>query len=206
MAGWSSDDLARRLASDVPDGWIVNIGVGQPQTVIAHLQNRPVLLHSENGILGLGPLLEGAAPDPDIIDAGKAPASLRPGGSFMDSETSFALIRGGRLNLGIMGAYEISADGDLANWKLAGVRFGGVGGAQDVASGAKEVWAMTSFLAKDGSVKLVRNCRHPLTARRVVRRVYTDYGIFRPEGARFGIVELAPGVDGSRVAELGVPL
>lgn len=204
--GWSAEELAARVAADMAEGWIVNIGIGQPQTIIPLLAGRRILLHSENGILGLGPAPEGEPADPDIINAGKSPASLLPGGSFMDSETSFAIMRGGRLDLGVMGAYEVSTAGDLANWKLSGSRFGGIGGALDVAAGARRVWVMAALWAKDGSVKLVRHCHHPLTAAGVVDRVYTDYGIFEPQGDRFALVEAPTGVDEAWLAGAGVPL
>ncbi len=192
---WTVEELARRVARDVETRWIVNVGIGLPQAVVTHLVARDVILHSENGIVGLGPAPPEGEGDPDIVNAGKEFATVVPGAAFTDTGTSFALIRGGRLDLALMGAYEVSADGDLANWKLVGRKVGGVGGAADLAYGARRLWVMTALFDKQGAAKLVLRCRHPVTARHVVRRVYTDYGVFIPHGDTFVPLDLAPGVD-----------
>ncbi len=192
---WTVDALARRVARDVEDGWLVNVGIGLPQAVVPYLAARDVILHTENGIVGLGPAPPAGEEDPDIVNAGKEFATVVPGASFMDTGISFALIRGGRLDLALMGAYEVSTQGDLANWNLAGRRIGGIGGAADLAYGARRLWVMTTLFDKEGAPKLVRRCRHPLTAGSVVQRVYTDYGVFVPKGTTFVPLELAPGVD-----------
>jgi len=192
---WTVEELALRVARDVEDRWIVNVGIGLPQAVVPYLAARDVILHSENGIVGLGPAPPEGEGDPDIVNAGKEFATVVPGAAFMDTGTSFALIRGGRLDLALMGAYEVSADGDLANWKLAGSKIGGIGGAADLAHGARRLWVMTTLFDKHGAPKLVRRCRHPITARHVARRVYTDYGVFIPQGDAFTPLDLPPGVD-----------
>jgi len=192
---WTVEELALRVARDVESRWIVNVGIGLPQAVVPYLVARDVILHSENGIVGLGPAPPEGEEDPDIVNAGKEFATLVPGAAFMDTGISFALIRGGRLDLALMGAYEVSAGGDLANWKLAGRKVGGVGGAADLASGARRLWVMTTLFDRHGASKLVLRCRHPITARHVVRRVYTDYGVFIPQGDAFVPLDLAPGVD-----------
>ncbi len=192
---WTAEELAQRVARDVQDGWLVNVGIGLPQAVVPCLAARGVIVHSENGIVGLGPAPDAGEEDPDIVNAGKEFATVVPGAAFMDTGTSFALIRGGRLDLALMGAYEVSTGGDLANWNIAGRRIGGIGGAADLACGAKRLWVMTTLFDKEGAPKLVRRCRHPLTAGGVVHRVYTDYGVFAPKGTVFVPLDLAPGVD-----------
>jgi 3-oxoacid CoA-transferase B subunit len=189
------EELAQRVARDVEDRWVVNVGIGLPQTVIPHLVARDVILHSENGIVGLGPVPPEGEEDPDIVNAGKEFATVVPGAAFMDTATSFALIRGGRLDLALMGAYEVSAGGDLANWKIAGRKIGGIGGAADLAYGAARLWVITALFDKQGAPKLVLRCRHPVTARHVVHRVYTDYGVFRPQKTAFVPLDLPPGMD-----------
>lgn len=191
---WSAEEMAARVAMDVEDDWIVNIGVGLPTGVLPHLQGRSVLLHSENGILGLGPPPAPGEEDPDVVDAGKGYATFIPGAAFMDSSVSFALIRSGRLDLAILGAYQVSEQGDLANWRLPGQRSGGIGGAADIAYGAKRIFAMLVHTTRDGTSKLVSRCTYPLTAAGVVDRVYTDLGVFDVTSHGFEVRELAPGV------------
>lgn len=191
---WSAEEMAARVAMDVEDDWIVNIGVGLPTGVLPHLQGRNVLLHSENGILGLGPPPAPGEEDPDVVDAGKGYATFIPGAAFMDSSVSFALIRSGRLDLAILGAYQVSEQGDLANWRLPGQRSGGIGGAADIAYGAKRIFAMLVHTTRDGTSKLVSRCTYPLTAAGVVDRVYTDLGVFDVTSRGFEVRELAPGV------------
>jgi 3-oxoacid CoA-transferase B subunit len=191
---WTERELALRVAEDVADGWIVNLGVGLPTLVAEHLQARQVLVHAENGVLGVGPPPEAGQEDPDVIDPGKNPVTLLDGASMMDSGMSFGLIRGGRLDLAVMGAYQVSATGDLANWRLPGRRGGAIGGAADLAAGARRVWVMTTHLTRDGQPKLVEHCDYPLTARAVVTRVYTDLAVLDLSGGDFRVLDLAPGV------------
>jgi 3-oxoacid CoA-transferase subunit B len=196
---WTEDELARIVADDIEDGWVVNLGVGQPVSVARWLEGRPVLVHSENGILGMGPRPAAGHEDPDLVDAGKSPVTVVPGAAFMDSATSFAIIRGGRLDLSLMGAYQVSDRGDLANWRLPGRKRGAIGGAADLVVGARRVWIMTTHVTRDGSPKLVRECTYPLTARGVATRVYSDLAVIDvgPEG--FAIRRCAPGVSEEEV-------
>lgn len=197
---WSNEALADRVARDVEDGWIANFGVGQPTLVAARLRGRPVLVHSENGILGVGAPPPPGAEDPEIIDPGKNPVTVVPGAAFMDSLVSFSLIRGGHLDLAVMGAFQVSETGDLANWRLPDRRGGAIGGAADLAAGSRRVWVMTTHCTKDGQPKLVRACSYPLTARGVVTRVYSDLGVFDVVDGRFRAIELAPDVTERDVA------
>ncbi len=203
---WSLEELGAKVAEDVPEGWLVNVGIGMPQIAVAPLTARGVILHSENGIIGLGPPPLTSEEDDDLIDAGKGYATILPGGSFIDSVTSFSLIRSGRLDLALMGAYQVSAEGDLANWRLKGKKIAGIGGAADLAFGAQRVWIITTLFANDGASKMVPSCQHPLTAPKVVSRIYTEYGIFEPAGNKFSIIELANGVDEEMLLQRGVPL
>jgi 3-oxoacid CoA-transferase B subunit len=199
---WTTDEIAARVAADIPDGWVVNLGVGLPTLVAAPLHGRPVMVHAENGILGVGPPPPPGDEDPDVIDPGKSPVTTVPGAAYMDSLTSFSLIRGGRLNLAVMGAYQVSERGDLANWRLPDRRGGAIGGAADLAVGAPNLWVMTTHCAKDGLPKLVRECTFPLTARSVVTRVYTDLAVLDVVDGALRPLLLAPGatVDGLRDA------
>jgi 3-oxoacid CoA-transferase subunit B len=191
---WTAAQLAAHLAREIPDGWIVNLGVGMPTLVAEHLADRQILVHAENGVLGVGPPPPLDRQDPDIIDPGKNPVTLVPGASFMDSAVSFGLIRGGRLDLAVMGAYQVSVTGDLANWRLPDRRGGAIGGAADLAAGARHVWVMTTHLTRDGESKLVARCGYPLTGAAVVSRVYTDLAVLDIADGCFRAVALAPGV------------
>ena len=198
---WTSEEMAARVAGDVEDGWVANFGVGLPTLVAERLHGRPVLVHSENGILGVGPPPPPGEEDPDVIDPGKNPVTTVTGAAFMDSLTSFSLIRGGRLDLAVMGAYQVSEDGDLANWRLPNQRRGAIGGAADLAVGAPRVWVMTTHRAKGGLPKLVRRCTYPLTARGVVDRVYTDLAVLDVGPGVLRAVALAPGVTPSELRD-----
>ena len=191
---WTSEELANIVAGDIRDGWYVNLGVGLPTLVAERLPGRPVLVHSENGILGVGPPPPAGEEDPDIIDPGKNPVTIVPGAAYMDSLMSFSIIRGGHLDLSVMGAFQVSADGDLANWRLPGRKGGAIGGAADLAAGSRRVWAMTTHTTRDGEPKLVRSCTYRLTAVRVVTRVYSDLAVLDVAGGRFRAIRLAPGV------------
>lgn len=192
---WSVEDIARRLVADLPRGSVVNLGIGMPTLVAAHLPAaRGVILQSENGIIGMGPPPAPDAVDPDVIDAGKAPATLVVGAAIVDHATSFALIRGGRLDYAVLGALQVAENGDLANWRVAGQDLGSVGGAMDIAIGARQLFVMMRHREKDGTPKLVRACTYPLTAPTCVKRVYSDLAVIEvtPEG--FLVRDLAPGV------------
>jgi 3-oxoacid CoA-transferase B subunit len=190
------EEIAQRVAEDIGRGWTLNLGVGVPTLIAKHIAHPETLVHSENGILGMGgPPADGVVVDPDLVDAGKRPATVVAGGAFFDSLMSFGLIRGGHLDLAVMGAFQVSADGDLANWKLPHQRTGALGGAADLAAGARRVWIAMEHVGRDGDARLLDACTYPLTAPGVVSRVYTDLAVLAPAGAgRFELLELANGV------------
>lgn len=192
---WTDEEVTARIASDIEDGWTVNLGVGMPTSVTPQLKGRQVLIHSENGILGMGGPPPPGEGDPDLLHAGKGFSTIVPGGAIVDSSVSFGLVRCGRLDLSIMGAYQVSLAGDLANWRLPGKRIAGIGGAADLASGAKRVWVIMKFYSKDGAPRVVPTCTYPVTARSCVSRVYTDVGVFQRDGDRLMITAIAPGTD-----------
>lgn len=172
----SKDELAARVAQDIPEGATVNLGIGQPTLVANHIPaSREVLLHSENGILGMGPAPAKGLEDYDLINAGKQPVTLLPGGAYFHHADSFAMMRGGHLDICVLGAFQVSATGDLANWHTGEAdAIPAVGGAMDLAVGAKQTWVMMDLQTKQGQSKLVQACSYPLTGIGCVKRVYTD--------------------------------
>ncbi len=204
---WTTEDMARRAAAEIPAGSIVNLGIGLPTQVADYLAEGHAWLHSENGLLGTGPFPFEGEEDPSLINAGKQTVTVLPGGSTFDSAQSFAMIRGGHIDLAIMGAMQVSAGGDLANWAVPGGKIMGIGGAMDLASGCRRLIAMMQHVTKKGEHKLVQKCDYPLTATRVVSLVITDLGVFEPTGHGFRVVELAPGVTRDKAsAATGAPL
>ncbi len=194
---WTRAQVAARVAADVPDGSYVNLGIGLPTLVADHLpEGREIVFHSENGLLGMGPAPDPGGVDPDVINAGKQPVTVVPGGSFMAHADSFALIRGGHLDLAILGGFEVSSAGDLANWSGDGDTVPAVGGAMDLATGARRVWVAMTHTTSEGRPKLVERCHLPLTAPGVVSRVYTDLAVLDVDAAhgRFVALEMVPGV------------
>lgn len=191
---YSTEDMARRAAKEIPAGSIVNLGIGLPTQVADYLPEGHAWLHSENGLLGMGPFPYEGEEDPNLINAGKQTVTVLPGGSTFDSATSFAMIRGGHVDIAILGAMQISAGGDLANWAVPNGKVMGIGGAMDLASGCRRVIAMMQHTTKKGEHKLVQKCDYPLTATRVVSLVITELGVFEPTGHGFRVIELAPGV------------
>jgi 3-oxoacid CoA-transferase subunit B len=204
---WSTEDMARRAAREIAAGSIVNLGIGLPTQVADYLPEGHAWLHSENGLLGTGPFPFEGDEDPNLINAGKQTVTVVAGGSTFDSASSFAMIRGGHVDLAILGAMQVSAAGDLANWAVPGGKVMGIGGAMDLASGCRHVIAMMQHVTKKNEHKLVRICDYPLTAARVVSLVITDLGVFEPAGEGFRVVELAPGVTRDHAqARTGAPL
>ncbi|HEY4244131.1 MAG TPA: 3-oxoacid CoA-transferase subunit B [Kofleriaceae bacterium] len=204
---WDTEAMARRAALEIPEGAIVNLGIGLPTQVADYLPEGHAWLHSENGLLGTGPFPFEGDEDPNLINAGKQTVTVLPGGSTFDSAASFGMIRGKHVDIAILGAMQVAANGDLANWAVPGGKVMGIGGAMDLASGAARVIAMMQHVTKKGEHKLVGACSYPLTASRVVALVITEYGAFAPTGAGFRIVELAPGITRDQAASLtGAPL
>ena len=202
----SPPELAARIADDIPPGSYVNLGIGQPTRVADYLRdNRGVVLHTENGMLGMGAAAVGNDVDPDLINAGKVPVTERPGASYFDHATSFAMMRGGHLDICVLGAFQVSFAGDLANWHTgAESDIPAVGGAMDLAAGAKRVYVMMTLLAKDGTPKLVPECTFPQTAPRCVSRVYTDLAVFAIDDGELSVLETfsATVADLSRIVRL----
>jgi 3-oxoacid CoA-transferase subunit B len=204
---YSTEDMARRAAREIPPGSIVNLGIGLPTQVADYLPEGHAWLHSENGLLGMGPFPFEGEEDPSLINAGKQTVTALPGASTFDSATSFAMIRGGHVDLAILGAMQVSAAGDLANWAVPRGKVLGIGGAMDLASGCRRIVAMMQHTTKKGEHKLVARCDYPLTAAGVVSLVITELGVFAPAGAAFRLVELAPGVTrDAAAAATGAPL
>ena len=194
VRGLSRERIAERLARDLRDGYVVNLGVGIPLLVPRYIPpDTEVILHAENGVLGLGPRPAPQHEDPDLTDAGKQPVTLINGAAIVDSAMSFAIVRGGHLDVTVLGALQVSADGDLANWYVLG-RSPAVGGAMDLVAGAREVWVVMEHVDRAGRPKLVERCTFPLTGRGVVTRVYTDLAVFHVTGGRLRLTECAPGI------------
>lgn len=192
---FSRDQIAARAATEIAAGSVVNLGIGLPTLVADHLPaGSDVMLQSENGILGMGPFPYEGDEDAQIINAGKQTVTIVPGGSTFDSATSFAMIRGGHVDLAILGAMQVSQHGDLANWAIPGGRTMGIGGAMDLAAGAKRIIVLTTHQTKKDQPKLVAECSFPLTAKGVVNRIITDLAILDVGQNGFQLVELAPGV------------
>ncbi len=190
----SREGIAQRLALDLRDGFVVNLGVGIPLLIPQYISpDVEIILHAENGVLGLGPLAAPGQEDPDLTDAGKQPVTLTAGAAIVDSAMSFAVVRGGHLDVTVLGALQVSARGDLANWYVPG-RNPAVGGAMDLVAGAREVWVVMEHVDRAGRPKIVQECTFPLTGREVVTRVYTDLAVFHIVDGQMRLTECAPGV------------
>jgi 3-oxoacid CoA-transferase subunit B len=201
VGGRSREGIAQRLAADLRDGFVVNLGVGIPLLIPKFIPaGVEVILHAENGVLGMGPLAESGEQDPDLTDAGKQPITLITGGAIVDSATSFAIVRGGHLDVTVLGALQVSGSGDLANWYVPG-RNPAVGGAMDLVAGAREVWVTMEHVDRTGRPKIVPECVFPLTGRAVVTRVYTDLAVFQFADGQLWLTECAPGVTPDQVRE-----
>jgi len=208
-ARWTREQMAQRLALDIPNGSYVNLGIGMPELVARFVpDDRTLVYHTENGLLGMGPSPDDGAEDPELINAGKRYVTANPGAAFFHHADSFAMIRGGHLDLSVLGALQVAQNGDLANWSTGEPgAIPAVGGAMDLVAGVKKVYVITQHTTKTGEPKLVESCAYPLTGLGVVDRVYTDLAVIdvTPEG--FRVVELAPGIGFETVQKrTGAPL
>jgi len=201
--GLSRDEMARRAAQDIADGAYVNLGIGMPEKIAQYIPaDREIVLHTENGLLGMGPSPSQGNGDPELINAGKRQVTAMPGASYFHHADSFAMIRGGHLDLCVLGALEVAANGDLANWSTGDEdAIPAVGGAMDLVSGVKAVYVGTSHCTRDGRAKLVESCTYPLTGIGVVDRIYTDLAIIAVTDRGFEVIELSPNISFSYVAE-----
>ncbi len=206
--GFTRQQMADAIAARFQDGWIVNLGVGIP-TLCSNTDIAPrrVVYHAENGVIGYGPVAAPGEEDLDLVNAGGQNVTLRPGAAMVHHADSFAIIRGGRIDVTVMGAYEVASNGDFANWKIGGAKGGGIGGAMDLAASAKRVFLILEHATRTGAPRLIPRCTLPVTARGVVRLVATNLGLFEPAGEAFRVVSLAPGVTRTdAAAATGTPL
>ena len=206
---WTRAEMAAKVAADIPDGAVVNLGIGLPTMVANHLpQGREVVLHSENGVIGMGPAPTEGEEDYDLINAGKQPVTLLPGGSFFHHADSFAMMRGGHLDVCVLGAFQVSATGDLANWHTgAADAIPAVGGAMDLAIGAKKTYVTMEHVTKTGEHKIVERCSYPLTGIGCVARIYTDLAVIDVTAAGLVVREMAEGLTLDALQALtGAPL
>lgn len=202
--GLSGEARARRVAQDIQDGWYVNLGIGSPEQVANYLSaEKEIILHSENGILGMGKAVEIATADWDLINAGKRPISLLKGGAFFDHVTSFSMMRGGHLDLCLLGAFQVSAEGDLANWWTGDeAELPAVGGAMDLVAGAKRLYVMMDHVTKQGQPKIVTHCTYPLTGLKAINRIYTDLAVIEVTDLGLVVLEIINTITFEKLQEL----
>jgi len=203
LKGWTREQMAQRLALDIPDGSYVNLGIGLPELVAQYIpEGREAIYHVENGLLGMGPAPAAGAEDPELINAGKKPVTAIAGAAYFHHADSFVMIRGGHIDLCVLGAMQVAANGDLANWSTgAEDAIPAVGGAMDLVAGVRTIFVITQHTTKDGEPKLLEACSYPLTGRGVVDRVYTDLAVIDVCDRGFVATELAPGVSFAQVQE-----
>lgn len=209
IKGWSREEMAQRLAQDIPNGSYVNLGIGIPELVARFVpEGRTFIYHTENGLLGMGPSPTEGEGDPELINAGKRHVTANSGAAYFHHADSFAMIRGGHLDLSVLGAMQVSQNGDLANWSTGKPdAIPAVGGAMDLVAGVKRVFVMTQHCTKTGDPKLVEACTYPLTGRGVADRIYSDLAVIDVTPDGFRVIELCPGVDFKTVQErTGAPL
>ena len=201
--GWSRAEIARRAALDIPDGSYVNLGIGMPESITRYVpEDREIIFQTENGLLGMGPPPDAGAEDPELINAGKKPVTAIPGAAYFHHADSFAMIRGGHIDICVLGAMQVSQRGDLANWSTGEPGMvPSVGGAMDLAAGAKRIFVLTTHTTKTGEPKIVQNCSYPLTGKAVVDRIYTDIAVIQVTPAGLVVIELAPGMSLHEVRE-----
>jgi 3-oxoadipate CoA-transferase beta subunit len=198
------NSIAARAARDIPEGWYVNLGIGIPTLIPDHIpEDREVIFQSENGILGMGPTPAPEDTDPWLVNAGKQNVTLRPGASLFHHADSFAMIRGGHLDLCVLGAFEVARSGDLANWSTSSSdSTPAVGGAMDLAVGARQIWVLMEHTSKDNKAKLVERCSYPITAAGIVSRIYTNLAVIDVTSDGFEVIEMVPGMTQARLQQL----
>ena len=197
------DELAMRVAQDIPEGWSVNLGIGIPTLVANYVPpQREVVFHSENGILGMGPAPTAESLNPWLVNASRQHVTLRPGASLMNHADSFALVRGGHLDLCVLGAFQVAENGDIANWARSDDETApAIGGAMDLAAGARRIWAVMEHVTRSGEKRLLRRCTYPLTAKGVTRRVYTDLAVIDVAPRGFVVIDMVPGLSFEELQE-----
>lgn len=203
-SGWDIKEVARKVAGDIPNGSYVNLGIGIPELVAGFVPSgRELIYHTENGLLGMGPETTPENPDPELINAGKKCVTAIPGASFFHHADSFTMIRGGHIDYCVLGAYQVSEEGDLANWSTGEVdAIPAVGGAMDLVAGVKNIFVITQHNTKTGEPKIVKKCTYPLTGKNVVNRIYTNLAVIEVTNKKLFVKELAPGISFAELQNL----